>query len=119
MTYRPNNEMPKFDFGLDYINIEGRAIPEDARLAWYPFINELENFLKCKANLTINFKFDFFNTSSMYYLTRIFTILDESKSKVNITINWYYLEVDEDMLTAGEDYKEVYPKLNINLILRK
>lgn len=111
--------MPKFDVNKPVIDITGRAIPEDSRLAWYPFIRELEGYVKSWKVLTINFKFDFFNTSSIYFITRIFNIMDSIKSNCQVEINWYYISNDEDMETTGLEYKEQFPKLNINLIERK
>ena len=112
------DELPTIEIKQPEITITGRSIPEDADLAYYPFIKQLESIALNWTELVINFRFDYYNTASTRYITRIITILDEMRTRATVKINWFYLEKDEDMQDLGEDYKEIYSKLNIKLIKR-
>lgn len=112
--------MPKIAILQPNISISGRAIPDDATNQWYPFIKKLELIAETWLQINIIFEFSYYNTSSSSYITRIMYILDSMRAEgkpVNIT--WKYFEKDEDMQISGEDYQELFPKLNINLISYK
>lgn len=100
------------------ITISGNSIPEDSKECWFPFIHELENILTEWPKLTINFKFDIYNTASTSHITKIMDMLFKADKSKKIVINWYYLEIDEDMMESGEDYKELYLFKNFNLLRR-
>jgi hypothetical protein len=109
------NDLPIFEYKKNIINIKGKSIPEDAKEAWLPFINRINEIIKEEKQITINFNLDIFNTASSLYLNNIFLILENNRHNVDITINWYYLGIDEDMFDLGEIYSERY-KLKFNLI---
>lgn len=113
------DELPTIIIDPFEITITGRSIPEDADLAYFPFIKKLEIICKGTGPLTFNFKFDYYNTASTRYITAIIKLLDEKKIHSSVKVNWYYLEIDEDMQDLGIDYKEMYPNLKIKLIKRK
>jgi hypothetical protein len=99
------------------ISIIGSSVSEDPKDFYYPFILQLEEIAKNWNTLTVNFKFDYYNTVSYMYLTRIMKILDDMAKHKEVLINWYYLEKDEKLMEIGEDLKETY-KFNIKLIKR-
>lgn len=111
-------EIPNIIINKPYILIEGRSIPDDARMFWYPFIRHLEEITETWKQLEIDFKFDYYNTASTYFVTRIMTLLDEMCKRAKVKANWYYLRIDEDMQTAGEEFNDMFRKLNLNLIQR-
>ena len=54
------------------------------------------------------FKMEYFNSSSALIILEILNILDSIyKTGKKVTISWNYLEIDEDMLDAGEEYAEL------------
>jgi len=107
--------MPKFARAGNKIIISGRAIPEDASLEWYPFIYELETFKG--REIHIEFKLDYYNTASTFYLRRIFTILEKmAMENKKVTVDWFYMWRDEVMEEAGNDFKDMHKKIiNFNL----
>lgn len=112
--------MPKIGILKPAITITGRAIPDDATMQWYPFIRQLEKIADDWQEIRITFEFSYYNTSSSSYITRIMYILDSMRSEGKpVSITWKYFEKDEDMQISGEDYGEMFPKLNINLISYK
>ena len=97
-----------FDPKNNIFEISNRSLPEDADDFYKPVLSWLENYSK-KPNTKTNFtfKFEYFNTASARYITKIINILDEISDKNNVNIYWYYRDIDEDMLSMGEEYDEM------------
>lgn len=113
-----NDDNPIFDFNDEVINITGRAIPELASLAWCGFLDDLKQYIKSKTRLIINFRLDYFNSSSSRYITDMFSILSEFSRQCRTTVNWYYFDGDDTTMENGEIYKERNLKIKVNLIKR-
>ena len=64
----------------------------------------------------INFRLDGFNTSSIMYISMLFRTIDSMWNDKNIVVNWYYLDMDEDMQEYGENFKEMLKHIEMNLI---
>ncbi len=95
------------DKGL--IEIKGRSIPENSVEFYAPVIEWLEAYAKSpKAETEVNIQLEYFNTSSSKCLLDVFKKLEVIfKDGIEMTINWFYEEDDEDMLEAGEDYQSI------------
>ena len=66
--------------------------------------------------LTVIFMFEYFNTSSSRSIIDIFRNLKKMNAEgLEVEINWFYEEEDEDMLESGEDYSELV-SMPVNLI---
>lgn len=113
-------------YNVNFISITGRAYPENAHIAWKPFINDLTDFFNSKfalitgrPTLEIIFDLDFYNTSSSKFITFIFELLQSNWTKCDITVKWYYSEEERDE-SDGEMYKDssLYKKVNIKLVNR-
>lgn len=59
--------------------------------------------------LTFNMKLTYFNTSGSKHLLNFFKLLENYRNTKNakITINWYYLEEDIDMIDVVEEYEDM------------
>jgi len=81
----------------------GRSIPEDAKKIFKPVIDWIKNYKPVDTNpTTVNFSFDYLDTSSSKCVFDILKTLDDIYSGGhNIVINWYYEEGDDDMLDLG------------------
>jgi hypothetical protein len=81
----------------------GRSIPEDAKKIFKPVIEWIKGYKPIDSNLTtINFCFDYLDTSSSKCVYDILIALDDIYSQGhNMVINWYYEEGDDDMLDLG------------------
>jgi hypothetical protein len=58
---------------------------------------------------SFKFKLEYFNTASSKIILDILMRLEDinNANSSNISIEWYYMESDDDMLEAGEEYKEL------------
>jgi len=112
------NEFPSISIEYPKIRIWGNAVPEDASICWYPFIKNMESIAMDWDELTIDFEFNYYNTGTIHYLSRIFKILEAMATRADVIVNWYFLSNDSDMQEIGIDFQETM-KLNIRIFERK
>ncbi len=89
--------------------ISGKSFPEESRKFYAPVFTWLEEYAKV-ANEQTRFAFtmEYFNSSSSLILLEIMNILDKiMKSGKEMKVIWGYLDGDDDMLEAGEEYAEL------------
>lgn len=89
--------------------ISGRSLPEDVITFFKPvqeWLDELrENPIE---GLNFSFKLEYFNTASSKIILDILMKLEEIyPDGEGIQVNWYFMELDEDMEEAGEEYSEL------------
>jgi hypothetical protein len=111
-------ETPLIDFKVDegYLLFEGRAIPEDSISFFEPILILLDQYeKKPNLSLTVDFKLEYFNTSSAKFILKILLVLKKIDTGLcNVVINWYFDEDDDDMFEVGQDY-EHFVKIIINM----
>src|SRR6056297_2509149 len=91
------------------IKFSGRSMPEDAKSFYLPLIEWIEKYAESPAPGThVVFEYEYFNTASskmiMEIIEEVKKIGDKDKQ---LKVEWHYLEDDDDMLEAGEDYEEM------------
>jgi hypothetical protein len=88
------------------IEIKGRSNPENSSLFYKPLIDWVEQYSANPPEKTIvNIKLEHFNTSSSKCILDVFKKLEPiKKANLDIMVNWYYEEDDEEMMEAGETY---------------
>lgn len=98
-----------FDPEEGFLEIKGRSSPENSILFYQKILDNLDEYAKSgKSEFTANFSFEYFNTSSSKCLFDLFKKISQIRDKgINLIINWYYEEDDEDMMEAGEDYADL------------
>lgn len=106
----PTDETPKVTLDPESNRFEfvGNSYPENSTKFYAPILGWLKEFTEQneKFDLTVEFNFDYFNTSSAKYILEILRLIQEHFNKGNTClIRWYYFEDDTDMLEAGEDYQ--------------
>lgn len=91
------------------ISFSGRSLPENPRIFYNPIKNWIKNYSESPAEKTkVVFDLEYFNTASSKMILEIIEIIREIYSSTdNLTMEWHYMEDDEDMLEAGEDFSEV------------
>jgi hypothetical protein len=92
-----------YDNGL--MEIIGESYPENSLGFYKPVYDWLNKCIQDKIQLKVNFKLNYFNTSSSKCVIDILDSLD--KYFVNagkVEINWYYEEDDDDMKETGEEF---------------
>jgi hypothetical protein len=90
--------------------IEGRSLPEDVTSFYKPVFNWLENFAeKQNSSSSFIFKLEYFNTASSKIILDILMKLEDiqNEGKSNVTIEWHYMNGDDDMQEAGDEYKDL------------
>lgn len=100
----------KLDYTSGEFVFSGRSLPEDVNSFYQPVFEWLDRFgTKPLTNSSFDFRLEYFNTASSKVLLDIFMKLEEISRKQNcvLKIKWFFLEHDEDMLEAGEEYKEL------------
>lgn len=99
----------RFDAANRCISIKGEAYPEDAAAFWGPIFDDIQAALTAEdgQDLTVDFRMEYFNSSSAKALMNIFQLLESAaEDGAEIKVNWYYQEGDDTMLESGEDFSE-------------
>jgi len=88
------------------IEIKGRSNPENSTQFYKPLIEWAEQYSNNPTEKTIiNIQLEHFNTSSSKCILDVFKKLEPiKKANLDITVNWYYEEDDDEMFEAGETY---------------
>jgi SiaC family regulatory phosphoprotein len=109
-----------FDAERNILEFSGQSYPENAMQFYQGILQNLADYLAANSGpFTVNFKLDYFNTSSSKCLLDLLECLDRSHQRNNnITVNWYYSEGDEDMHDSGADFS-MDVKLPFHLIAHK
>ena len=109
---------PEIDFSEyeNRINIIGKCTPENTFEFFEPVKNWLNEYFEDSRECIVTFNVPYFNSSSSRAIYDIFDIfLDADDSK--ISINWEYNENNENGEESGEEFKEDFDTLNINLVI--
>jgi len=107
----------KIDSKSSVVDICGKSYPENTFEFYKPVLEWVENFFKNpKENLTLNMEVIYFNSSSSKLFFDLFDILDDHREKTQIVVKWIFDEENESALEAGEDFKDDFKNLNIQLI---
>ncbi|NOQ28265.1 MAG: DUF1987 domain-containing protein [Bacteroidales bacterium] len=97
------------DKHLGRFELKGKSFPEESRSFYAPLFSWLEEYtLEPNEQTLFEFKMEYFNSSSSLIILEILNLLDliHKKGK-HVTISWNYLDIDEDMLEAGEEYADL------------
>lgn len=104
---------------LDHENnifeISGESRPENVKIFYEPiliWLNDYKSYLfwlkeNYQTEPKVNFKFclEYFNSTSAKFLLDVLCALSVIKKEgANITIQWHYDEMDEDILDSGKEF---------------
>lgn len=108
-----------FDSEKGLLEISGRSLPEDPKKTYFPLEQAvLEYLLNPLKQTTINFTFDYLNSASTKRILRIISHFEEQhRVGIQVTLNWYYDEFDEDMREEGKEFARL-TSIEVNLIKR-
>lgn len=98
-----------FDKNSGKFEIKGKSFPEESRIFYAPVFEWLNEYSKDPNDKTLfEFKMEYFNSSSSLIILEILNLLDSiNKTDKEVTISWGHLQIDDDMLEAGEEYSEL------------
>ena len=100
----------KLDYSAGEFVFSGRSLPEDVNTFYQPVFDWLNKFSeKPLPDSSFDFRLEYFNTASSKILLDVFMKLEDIRNRHNcdLKIKWYFMEHDEDMLEAGEEYKDL------------
>ncbi len=106
------------DVEKGFFEISGSSIPENPMEVFNPIFEHLNAYLENPNESTeLNFKLDYFNTSTSKLMLDMIHKLEVLKDKPghSVIIRWFYRENDEDMMEIGEDFANLC-KLSIEII---
>ncbi len=114
----PLHNAPKIDFDPEagVLNFEGKSLMEDSESFYLPLVNWIMEYAanEPKKGTVVNFKYEYFNTSSSKWLITITKQLKVLYEKDPSTVvNWYW--PDDDILEYGEVIRDLVD-MPINLI---
>jgi hypothetical protein len=98
-----------FDYIKNNLEIKGCCIPENVMEFYSGLYNWLDNYLITKPKqIRVNIRLDYFNTtSSKCILDFLFRLQRYKTDKVDMQINWFFQNGDEDLEEAGLNYSEI------------
>lgn len=96
-----------FNAEMGLVEIKGRSIPEDAIGFYTPLYQWLNEYASMKPfRTTALFNFEYFNSSSSKCILEVLKKLEIiSQQGGSVDITWQYCKDDDEILTAGEEYK--------------
>jgi hypothetical protein len=100
----------KLDYSSGEFTFSGRSLPEDVNTFYQPVLDWIDRFgAQPRPNSSFDFKLEYFNTASSKILLDVLLKLEDIRKQHNceLTVKWFFMEHDEDMLEAGEEYKEL------------
>jgi hypothetical protein len=106
-----NKQRPDLNFSAEtgVLSISGQSLPENAILLYGPVLEWLEEYAKVPHDKTVlSLKMKYYNTASSKMFFSIIKRLNVIyKGGADIEIEWHYQHDDEDMLDAGEYFRDL------------
>jgi hypothetical protein len=102
------NQLPRIllDYNQGYILFQGSSFASNAYDFYVPIFNWLENFAtNPTAKTTVEFKFEYVNSSSIKSISKVLTIIKPILEKSKVVFKWYYKADDEDIKEMGEEFE--------------
>lgn len=115
LIIEPTEYSPSVNFNTSTLHfvISGESRPENCGKFYTPVVNWLTTFeqefgAKPQSSITFVFKFDYFNSTSAKFIMNLLQIIKkiDAAKKHKVKIEWYYDEMDEDMMDAGKEFCE-------------
>lgn len=91
------------------LKVSGQSLPENATLLYGPVLEWLEEYAQNPQERTVfSLKMKYYNTASSKMFFSIIKRLNlMHKGGPDVEIEWHYQEDDEDMLDAGEYFRDL------------
>lgn len=100
----------KLDHTTGIMEFKGRSTPENSVEFYDPINKWLIDLIANPISLpvVVMLKFEYFNTSSSKCILDVLKKFAElKKAGVDVKVEWYYEEDDDDMKEAAEDYSDI------------
>jgi len=108
-----------FRFTENRLSLRGEAYPEDAAAFFGPLLKLLNDH--CEGirgqELQVDFKLDYFNTSSAKALMNMIQILEQAvRAGTRVNLRWHYQKDDDVMREFGEDFSMELEHVQFQLV---
>lgn len=103
-TYEGDIKSPKITLKCNgELEFSGRSLPENAKEIYAPVFNWMTTYKSNPAETTvINFKLEYFNTTSSKMIYEVLKIAEEMiKSGNQVNLNWHFEKDDPDLKYEG------------------
>jgi hypothetical protein len=111
ISIKGTQETPEvlLDSAKGIFSISGKSLPEDVKEFYNPVLKWFQAYAASPNPETVlKIKMDYFNTASSKRLLELFEVVKTiHDAGHNVVIEWHYLEDDEDMQDAGQDYSDL------------
>lgn len=110
IVLEPTNETPKvvLDKENSIFEFSGNSLPEDVTTFYNPILSWFDEYANSPNDKThVVFNFEYYNTSSSKMILKLLEkFRDIHRQGFDFEVHWHFMEDDEDMIEAGEDYSE-------------
>lgn len=118
----PTDKTPLIDFNhvTGELILSGRSIPENAAKIYEPLLNwTLEYVNNAKTNTNLRLNFEYFNTSTSLWITKIIKALCSIKNQESILLIHYYFNIEdfESMDDIKDDIIQMTSNVTVNASL--
>lgn len=95
-----------FDPSRGILDISGKSLPEDIEQFYKPLEELVKHYVTKPQKVTIvNFDMQYLNSASTKKVLEIVTHLEPLyRNGLEVSINWYFDEYDEDMKEEGDEF---------------
>lgn len=111
LIIKGTSETPNITLDKDAnrFEITGKSLPEDVKEFYNPVLRWLKAYADNPNPKTVlKVKMEYFNTASSKMLLEVLELLDGMYSAgKDVEVEWHYMEDDEDMHDAGNDYADM------------
>jgi hypothetical protein len=98
----------RFDLSWGILDIRGLSIPEYPGQFYQPLIDSILLYnQKQRETSTINFSLKYYNSSSARSILTILNTFLANNNSSKIVVNWYYNQMDDDLLETVKDLEEL------------
>jgi len=107
----PTKKTPlvEIDLNAGYFLLKGRSIPKHASSFYYPILERIEDYIKQpQPKTTAIFFMEYLDSASSRLILSIIQRLKKVETqKMQLQVEWHYMEDDEDIYDTGETYEEL------------
>lgn len=111
LYYEETLETPGIEFDAEkgLLKMYGKSFPEEAGKFYEPILNWLDEYSENPREKTQVIIFmEYFNSaSSTRILEILYTLNNIYRNNHSVSIEWHYLDEDDDMRESGEEYDEM------------
>jgi len=107
LEIEPTNDTPKVICDVKgEVLMSGRSLPENPIKIYEPIFEWAQKY--DKESILLNFKLEYFNTSSSKQLFNLIKLFVENPNVKDIRVRWHYEEGDYDSKETGEHFSHLF-----------